>query len=40
VLPVYVTEINVQHLQGNAEIAQRHGLLKQVLDTKTMVWKP
>jgi NitT/TauT family transport system substrate-binding protein len=40
VLPVYVTEINVQHLQGNAEIAQRHGLLKQVFDVKTMVWRP
>jgi NitT/TauT family transport system substrate-binding protein len=40
VLPVYVTEINVRHLQANAEIAHRHGLLKQVFDAKTMVWRP
>jgi NitT/TauT family transport system substrate-binding protein len=39
VLPVYVTEINVQHLQANAEIAQRQGLLKHAFDVRAMVWK-
>jgi NitT/TauT family transport system substrate-binding protein len=38
-LPLFTTELNVESLQANLELAASQGLMKR-FDVKTMVWKP
>jgi len=38
-LPLFTTELNVESLQANLELAASQGLVK-AFDVRTMVWKP